>query len=179
MEERSQEEKSREEIVREDLELIFERIFDSSYEEPTYPRGGNERFYKTPKALATVAIDYFLPRLMNHEPISIKGFILRSKFANPQALYNYRSYSEDYHFVVQRISDIIEEFNINSLYSINYPGSRFVLQCNSGWVPTEKIVNENHDIKISIGHKKEDSTINQNNNQNNEQSSEDIQRDNE
>lgn len=147
-------EQTREDMIRDDLETIFEKVLNSEYEVRTYPKGGNARMYKTPKELALSAIDYFLPKMVRNEVISIKGYILRSKFANPQALYNYREYSEDYAFVVQRISDIIEEFNINNLYSINFNGARFVLQCHSGWVPTEKVINENHDITINISEKK-------------------------
>jgi len=137
---------------------IFEDILNTDYskvvEEYERKKDGRPRLYHTPRDLALEAISYFVQRLERNLPITLTGFVLYSKLNSRQGLYNYERYPE-FKNVVLRIRLIIENYNVEQLYSNNFNAARFLLECNYNYMKTEKQIIEENNITVSIGNKKQ------------------------
>jgi hypothetical protein len=78
-------------------------------------------------------------------------------FFSKQAFYKYKhevkQYQPDFGEIIDIVRLLVEAETADGLFNKNlYPGSRFILQCGyQDWIPTEKVINENHDISVTIG----------------------------
>ena len=139
---------------------LFAEILEKEYTElPEY--GGAGRKYATPKHMAEKAIEYLLRAHRTNERIHFQGMRLYLKLFTPQEFNQYRNvkeHNEDFKKVTYIIRSLMEKVTVDMLFDQGtYNAAKFALQCGYGdWIPAEKVINENHDIKVTIGKKKDD-----------------------
>jgi len=138
-------------------EYLFAEILEKDYDElPEY--GGIKKKYPTPKHMANRAIEYLLRCHRTGERIHFQGMRLYLKLFTPQEFNQYRNvkeHNEDFKKVTYIIRSLMEKVTVDMLYEPgSYNAAKFALQCGYGdWVPAEKVINENHDIIVTIGNK--------------------------
>ena len=144
------------------FEGLFEKYLDKEYDEPPITGGGG-RTYLTPRDMAKVAIEYFVGRYATGLPPTMESMRVYMRFWTREAFYKYKhqvkQYQPDFAEIVDLIRNIIESEVADGLFNkATFNGSKFVLQCGfkEDWIPTERQIVENHDIKISIGKKDEE-----------------------
>jgi len=143
---------------REFFENIFREFLNKEYNDKDNP-GTWCRILKTPKEMATKAIDYFCYCEENNRAVSYAGLRLHLKLWSREAWQNYangntKQYTEDFKEVCNIIKIIIEDNIVQKLYrkdTVN--AAKFDLAANWGWTVQEKQIIENHNIEVSIGKK--------------------------
>lgn len=136
-------------------ESLFRDILDKDYSDMPEgnPNGGPKRKYRTPKDLAKAAIDYFVFAESRRDSLRLTAFILHTYLTTRQGFYKYETFGSDFPEVVRRIKCIIEDYNVQQIYTPASPGAKFVLQCGFDWIPTEKKIIDAPEINVSIGKK--------------------------
>lgn len=146
------EERTREDIVKEELNDYFRTILEKDYVPFKAEGGHNPRLYDTPKKLVKEMIRYLLPKMVANQPISIRGFLNKSQMVTPRTFYDYQTYGPDYKRAINLLQGIVEEAYHDSLFSINFNGAKFALQCGfKEWIPKEHQIIEQKDFIVNIG----------------------------
>lgn len=145
-----------------DVEVFYNDIF-KEFLEKDYVKtktAGQPRAFANPKEMAERCIDYFLYTKATGRPMHLEGLKVHLHMWNPNQWASYfngkiKAFTEDFQKVAKIAHQIIVSQKIDKLYSSHFAAAKFDLMCNHGWVPAEKIINENHDIKVTIGKKPE------------------------
>jgi len=137
------------ETYEDEYRFYFKEWLETEYEPlPKNPEGGTPWKFLTPTALAEKCVEYFVWKMENSKPISVRTLCL---FLNISAmgLDNYKGYSQAFCDLVNKIKLLAECYNVEAVYDKDLrAGAMFVLKANFGYQETSVVITEQRDFKI-------------------------------